>query len=164
MKSVIQYCNRLVLTKGGYKVSIFSRMRNLLGEYNRFWIGRLDLLPPLQLKSIMTEHDKWLELAPFPSGLRISSLPLWLTWSWFTNHSLLRTTYEWRMKNPSLLLCTATNIISGNHGDVCCSSIETETHFVSSRSPGIHIPIEMCMNFIATFWFPQAYSLLRKLV
>jgi hypothetical protein len=31
-----------------------------------------------------------LTLAPFLTGLRVSSLPLWLTWFWFTNRSLLQ--------------------------------------------------------------------------
>jgi hypothetical protein len=35
--------------------------------------------------------------APFLTGLRVSSLPLWLTWCWFTSRSLL--VYERRMPN-----------------------------------------------------------------
>jgi hypothetical protein len=39
--------------------------------------------------------DDCLRLAPFLTGLRVSSILLWLTWFWFTNRSLLRVTYEW---------------------------------------------------------------------
>jgi hypothetical protein len=48
---------------------ILSHIRGLCDEYNRFWIGWLDLLPPLQLQLIITAHNQWL--------LKTHSIPYW---------------------------------------------------------------------------------------
>jgi hypothetical protein len=37
-----------------------------------------------------TAHNQWLRLAPFFTGLWVSSLLVWLTWFWFTNRSFLQ--------------------------------------------------------------------------
>jgi hypothetical protein len=67
---------------------------------NGFCIGWLDLLTPSftvalnynRLQQLTVSDD--LRLAPFLTGLRVSPLPLWLTWFWFTNRSLLRNSDE----------------------------------------------------------------------
>jgi hypothetical protein len=46
-------------------------MRGLRDEYNGFRIGCLDLLPPLQLHSITTAHNRWLS--------KIRSISHWTT-------------------------------------------------------------------------------------
>jgi hypothetical protein len=43
----------------------------------------------LQLQPIITVHNDCLRPASHLTGLRVSSLPLRLTWFWFTNQSLL---------------------------------------------------------------------------
>jgi hypothetical protein len=49
----------------------------------------------LHLQSLLITIDYCLRLAQFLTGLRVSSLLLWLIWFWFTNRSLhLRMTYE----------------------------------------------------------------------
>jgi hypothetical protein len=68
---------------------------------NEFWIGWLDLLTSSFKITLNHNHlqqltiGEFLRLAPFLTGPRVSSILLWLTWSWFTNQSLLlRMTYE----------------------------------------------------------------------
>jgi hypothetical protein len=68
------------------KVNIVSRVRGSVTDNNEFRIGWLDLLPHLQLQSVTTAHNQ--RLAPFLTGLRVCSLPRWLTWFWYTNWSL----------------------------------------------------------------------------
>jgi hypothetical protein len=73
---------------------------------NGFWIGRFDLLAfLLQLQPIITDHNQYCRrLAPYLTVLRLSSLPLWLNWFWFTSRSLLLLRLPWtttvlRMEN-----------------------------------------------------------------
>jgi hypothetical protein len=72
-------------------VHTYSHVRGVcVTNNNRFWIGLSDLLlPSLQLQPIITAHNDCLRLAPFLTGLRVSSLPLWMTWFWLTNRSRL---------------------------------------------------------------------------
>jgi hypothetical protein len=63
MKAALNYCHAF----GGF-----------VTNNNGFWIRRLDLLAlRLQLQPIVTAHNQWLRLAPFLTGLQVSSLPLW---------------------------------------------------------------------------------------
>jgi hypothetical protein len=41
---------------------------------------------------------------------------------------------------------------------VYCLSVDTGTHSVSSRSPGIHISLEKCVNFVATLLISTSLS------
>jgi hypothetical protein len=75
---------------------------------NRIWIGCLDLLPSSIIITLnynqfqqLTIND-YPRLAPILTGLRVSSLRLWLIWFWFTSHSLL--VYERRMPNDGSLM------------------------------------------------------------
>jgi hypothetical protein len=75
-----------------------SRVRGSVTNNNGFWIGWLDLLTPSFTVTLRPNYnqllqltiDDCLRLVPFLTGLRVSSLPLWLTWFWFTNRSLLQ--------------------------------------------------------------------------
>jgi hypothetical protein len=59
---------------------------------------------------------------------------------------------DWRL--PSLSPAT-TQDYDGEH---CCLSVDKETRSLPSRSPRIHISVETCVNFVATFWFSRVYN------
>jgi hypothetical protein len=95
---------------------------------NDFWIGWFDSLRPSITVTFnysqlyqLTIND-WLRLAQFLTGLRVPSLPLWLTWFWFTNwsllqlplsagyystgeHSALELSYDWMVEPRELNCC-----------------------------------------------------------
>jgi hypothetical protein len=64
----------------------------------------------------MTPHYQRLRLTPFLTGLRVSSLPLWLTWFWFTNRSLLL-----RLPWTTTVLRVPSFCQSQSHNAVCLS-------------------------------------------
>jgi hypothetical protein len=128
---------------------------------NGFWIGWLDLLTPSFTITLNYNHliqltvNDCLRLAPFLTGLRVSSLLLWLTWFWFTNH--LRTTKdEWRTKNH-----LRTNHVSPlyNFGANRIEITISNSCFIISCP---FVAVETDVDFVATLWFPRAYPLLRK--
>jgi hypothetical protein len=73
-----------------------SRVRGSVTNNNGFWIGWLDLLQTsLQLFLTAINYNSSQTMAVFKTrsiltGLRVSSLLLWLTWFWFTSRSLLQ--------------------------------------------------------------------------
>jgi hypothetical protein len=72
--------------------SILSRVRGPVTNNNGFWIRWLDLLH-FYYNYNQLQHltiNGCLRLAPFLTGLRVSSLLPWLTWFWFTRRSLLQ--------------------------------------------------------------------------
>jgi hypothetical protein len=92
---------------------LLQRVRGSVTNNNGFWFGWLDLLTPSnkiilnynQLQQL-TIND-CLRLVPFLTGLRVSSLPLWLTWFWFTNRSLQPPVsaglHSWTLNSTELL-------------------------------------------------------------
>jgi hypothetical protein len=81
----------------------------------------------LQLQLIITAHNPWLPKTG--TGLRVSSAPLWLTWFWFTNRSLLLrlpwATIVLRMNRSSLHRFFYS--LSVTTENVCCLAVVTET-------------------------------------
>jgi hypothetical protein len=57
------------------------------------------LLIIINYNSSQLRGNDCLRLSPFLTGLRVSSVPLWLTWLWFKNRSLLRMTSYLRMNH-----------------------------------------------------------------
>jgi hypothetical protein len=103
-----------------------------------------------------------LRLAPFLTGLRLSSLPLWLTWFCFTNKFRMtnqqwrRTNHEWLCSPLHSRLYTHTLAVTMEH--VCCLFVFMETRSMPSRPTGTHISIQTRVNFVATLWFPRVHS------
>jgi hypothetical protein len=122
-------------------------MRGLCDEYNGFWIGWLDLFELLYNYNQLwqfTIHG-CLSLAPFLTGLRVSSLPLWPTWFWFTNWSLLLMRLPWTttvlwMNRSSLLgsLYSLARILE----KCLLIPLTWKAHSVLSWFPWIHISIK----------------------
>jgi hypothetical protein len=78
----------MLLLKQG---SVLSHVRGSVTKNSGFWIGSFDVFALLlRLQPVITAHTQWIRLAPFLTELRVYSLPLWLTWFWFTNWSLLQ--------------------------------------------------------------------------
>jgi hypothetical protein len=70
----------------------------MIGFINAFFYNHSEA------QSITTAHNQWPpKTRSILAGLRVSSLLvfllLWVTWFWFTNHSLV--IYEWRTTNDS---------------------------------------------------------------
>jgi hypothetical protein len=135
-------------------------MRGLRDQYNGFWIGWLDLFSlPLQLQSIkqLTIND-CLRLTPFLTGLRVSTLLLWLTWLWFTNRSLLlclpRTMTVLRMNSSSMhcslysLACMHKKclLLARIHRNCLLTPLTWKMRSVPSLSPRIRISIERVLT------------------
>jgi hypothetical protein len=118
------------------------------------WTGGLDdwiycpFLDNYNKLQELTVND-CLRLTPFITGLRVSSLPLSLSWFWFTNRSvLLRMTYECRVRTHDahdclVLVCTTLYMVSDlrgeyyflvrTRGNICCF------RWHGKRVPGSHI-------------------------
>jgi hypothetical protein len=110
-----------------------------------------------------------LRVTPFLTGLRVSSIPRWLTWFWFRNRSLLepRLSHEC---SPLISLCWAFLRVlpfrtSGepNRGHpleqlVVILSLSRECVFVSIRCR------ENVCQSVATLWPLPAYPLRRESV
>jgi hypothetical protein len=77
-----------------------------------------------------------------------------LIYKWLMDHEGRMTTEEW--------MCPYLHgwfySLAGTMENVCCWSVDTETHFIPSRSPGIHISIGTCVNFTVTMWFSNVYN------
>jgi hypothetical protein len=74
---------------------ILSRVRGSVANNNGFWNRWLDLLELiLQLQSVIRAHNQWLRLAPFLTGLRVSSLQLWR----MPNEEFLANKFCWAKK------------------------------------------------------------------
>jgi hypothetical protein len=81
-----------VLELNCISLHVLSRICICVTNNNGFWIGLLDLLALLlQLQSIITAYNHCLRLAPFSTGLRVLSLPLWR----MTNEESLATELSW---------------------------------------------------------------------
>jgi hypothetical protein len=81
-----------------------------------------------QLWQLTINDSLW--FAPFLTGLRVSSLPLWLFWFWFTNRSLLLLRLPWttavlRMNRSSLH--GSLYSLSVTVENVCCLAVVTGT-------------------------------------
>jgi hypothetical protein len=120
---------------------------------NGFWIGFIDAFTVALNYSKLPRLTQW--LAPFLTGLRVSSLVLWLTWFWFTNDEGRMTNREEWMRS---YLNDCFNRLAVTMENVCCMSVDTETRSIRSPSPGVHISIATCVNFAATLWFSRAYN------
>jgi hypothetical protein len=133
-----------------------------------------------QLKSIIQLTINYcLRFAPIFTGLRVSSLPLWLTWFWFTNRSLLLLRLPWKMTvlrmNRSSLhgsiyslasihgKCLLLARIHGKylllpriHGNWVLIPLTRKERSVLSRFPRIRISIETCVSELLSsnglFW------------
>jgi hypothetical protein len=110
----------------------------------------LDLLPHSLHFLLITVND-CLRLVPFLTELWVSSLPLWLTWFWFTNRSLL--SYERRMPNDgslaneSVLVCMAEMLVACSYPwKPLLIPLTRKTRSVPCRFPRIRISIETCVN------------------
>jgi hypothetical protein len=128
------------------------------------------------LQSVITAHNQWLPKTPFLTGIRVSSLLLWLTWLCFRICHLFYKwffIYKWIMVTDSIMCPSFITLGRTKYRSLppavpvlfLCFSVAVETcSFCSNTmvSASLFVAVEMCVNSEATLWLLQPYPLLRK--
>jgi hypothetical protein len=138
-------------------------------------------------QAITTAHNQWLfTIHSILAGLQLYSLLVFLLLLfpdfclllWLTCFRLvlgllsnatpvdlritsgLRRNYEWRITYEWMRFSLQGRFYSlaVTMENVCCLSVDKEARSIPSRSTGIYISIETCVNFAGTLWFPRVYN------